>query len=101
MSDIIDEPVRVTDGWPGSQIAYMAHGWARGKPFVVGLSRTVAATVDRLEFEDRLRARAVELAVRLQDLTPSWEQLGFTYDDGHEVYARHFGSTDYGELSRH
>ena len=94
--------IPVTDGWPGSEIAFMAHGEARKQKFVVGISRTAAVSEERPEFEDRLRAHAIGLKLALEgspDL--EWEELGLRDDVANGVKARYFSTHDLHELMRH
>lgn len=87
--------IRIVDGWPGSEIAFMACGTAAGRRFVVGVSSTAAATRDRYDLEDfvRSRAAAIEAAQRDPDL---WERFGLKPDPNHDgIMSRHFSSFDF------
>lgn len=89
--------IRIAEGWPGSEIAFMACGKAAGRPFVVGVSRTVAASRDRHDLEDFVIARAAEVQEAAERDPNAWDRFGLKPDPNHDgIMSRHFSSFDFG-----
>jgi hypothetical protein len=92
--------IAVTEGWPLSQIAVMACGDVRGRPFVVGISVTALSSLERDVAEKRLYARAREIkAAAGRDPEAAWRRFRLRPDNKHGgILARYYSEDDVGDL---